>query len=389
MARRWLARRRLGPHCDKEAAGVRHRRPSHMCDSLYISVFERWPQKQKRFEKQFMFRIRTIRRKLVIKSTMACNQVSVLSSMLQHQYWPDCIVLKSWCHGEKANCCSWGTFEQRLELVRLSDTRSWSARQSARRVVPERWWRFLSQWATACWSSDGFSESASQTSRRRFLRHNKTRIEREKAGLRSSTTSMMLKSRIVLGHHLLSNRRSFEKLRSRQRRCFWYEWSTSRKTWSRTLTDGEGADNSMIRTSTKLECRRLGAIAMSRGSNKMRFGCSSICKEMRSTCVQSKGTVDLKSWTSHTSHWRKYRTCGFFLSTQALGAQLHIQCRRRLSCRKNQRPTRKARLPLLGHGPAGRATATSRRGFQQRAKDGPLYTLEERPILKIAQDQGV
>ena len=24
MARRWLARRRLGPHCDKEAAGVRH-----------------------------------------------------------------------------------------------------------------------------------------------------------------------------------------------------------------------------------------------------------------------------------------------------------------------------------------------------------------------------
>ena len=30
MARRWLARRRLGPHCDKEAAGVRHCRPSNM-----------------------------------------------------------------------------------------------------------------------------------------------------------------------------------------------------------------------------------------------------------------------------------------------------------------------------------------------------------------------
>ena len=42
-----------------------------------------------------------------IKSILACNQVLVLSWMLQHQYWPDYIALKSWCHGENAKFCSW------------------------------------------------------------------------------------------------------------------------------------------------------------------------------------------------------------------------------------------------------------------------------------------
>ena len=72
-------------------------------------------------------------------------------------------------------------------------------------------------------------------------------------------------------------------------------------------------------------------------------------------------------WTSRVGpyilHIEKIPYMWIFLSTQALGAQLQIQCRRRLSCRRNQRPTRKARLPLLGHGPAGKATATFRRGL--------------------------
>ena len=126
-----------------------------------------------------------------IKSTLACNQVSVLSWKSQHPFWPDCIVLKSWCHRKKPTLVLgvWWAEARTCSLVRY-----WILECSAisKTSYPEWWWRFLSQRATTCWSSGGCSESASQIWWRRFSRHNKTRIEREEAESRSSNTSLFL-----------------------------------------------------------------------------------------------------------------------------------------------------------------------------------------------------